>query len=139
MTGLEAVTAVAVYLNSNKTAIFGEKGGSIFKYEKKKGYEGDYIAVNNLPFIHRNTSQTDTVNVNVHVKDLNTEEPDTKRLAAIVKEVVEMFNYTDGVRLNEAYFKYFADGRPIPDKDGTSYVNIEIDCYHSEEKKVTTN
>lgn len=139
MTGLEAVTAVAVYIGANKVTVFGERGGKVFKYEKKKDYAGDYIAVNNLPFIHRNITQTDTVNVNVHVKDLDTGEPNTKRLAEIVNEVVDMFNFTDGVKLGQAYYRYFSDSRPTPDRDGTSYVNIQIDCIHTDEKTLTEN
>lgn len=139
MTGLEAVTAVAVYLDQKKTDIFGEGGGRIFKYEKKKGYEGDYIAVNNLPFPHRHVSQTSTVNVNIHVPDLTTEEPNTKRLTEIARQVISLFDYTDGINLSGAWFKFFSDSRPTPDRDGTSYVNIELDCTYEDFKKVTTN
>lgn len=137
MTGLEAVTAVAVFLNQNKATIFGEKGGSIYKYEKTDSNKCDYIAVNNLPFPHRHTSETSTVNVNIHVPDLPSQEPNTKRLTEIAKEVIGMFDYTDGVNLNGAWFKFFSDSRPTPDKDGTSYVNIELDCTYEDFKKLT--
>lgn len=130
MTGLEAVTAVAVYLNTNKTTIFGEKGGSIFKYEKENGYSGDYIAVNSLPFIHRDAVDTCTVNVNIHVPQLKSGQPNTSRLSHLVNEVVNLFPIDDdyGIFLNGAYFRFFADSRPTPDKDDTYYVNIELDC-----------
>ena len=130
MTGLEAVTAAAVYINQHKADVFGGKNGSVFKYEKEDGYSGEYIAVNSLPFVHRGAIEICTVNVNVHVPKLKTNQPNTSRLAAIVKEVVKLFPTDDdyGVFLNGAYFRFFADSRPVADKDDTYYVNIELDC-----------
>ncbi len=130
MTGLEAVTAAAVYINQNKAAVFGGKDGSVFKYEKAEGYSGEYIAVNSLPFVHRDAIEVCTVNVNVHVPKLKNNQPNTSRLAAIVNEVVKLFPTDDdyGIFLSGAYFRFFADSRPVPDKDDTYYVNIELDC-----------
>lgn len=132
MTGLQAVTAVAKHILNANPSVFGDKEGRVFKYEKEKGYSGEYIAVNNLPFVHGKVSQTATVNVNVHVPALASEVPNTKRLTAIAKEVIELFDYTDGIKLDGAWFKFFSDSRPTPDNDGTFYVNIEIDCTYED-------
>ena len=116
MTGLQAVTAVATYINAATPSVFGsnnEQKGKVFKYEKEKGYNGEYIAVNNLPFVHQNPAQSNTINVNVHVPKLPTEQPHSKRLTEIVTEVVKLFD---------------SEGRPTLDNDGTYYVNIQIDC-----------
>jgi hypothetical protein len=131
MTGLQAVTAVATYINAATPSVFGsnnEQKGKVFKYEKEKGYNGEYIAVNNLPFVHQNPAQSNIINVNVHVPKLPTEQPHSKRLTEIVTEVVKLFDSEDGAYINGAYFKYFSDGRPTLDNDGTYYVNIQIDC-----------
>ncbi len=132
MTGLEAVTAVAVYLHSNQTFIFGEQGGKIFKYEKDETYSGgEYIAVNNLPFPHRYIAQSSTVNINIHVpKNVKTGEPDTKRLGQLVNAIRPLFEYDDGVCLNGAYFRFASDSRPVLDNDGTYYVNLAIECLY---------
>jgi hypothetical protein len=132
MTGLEAVTAVAKHINSAAPSVFGNKTGKVFKYEKEKGYKGEYIAVNNLPFIHRDAVQTATINVNVHVpKQPKTEQPDTTRLQQIVLAVKQLFDSEYGTLLAGAYFKYFSDSRPTLDNDDTYYCNIELDCTFS--------
>ena len=132
MTGLQAVTAVAKYINTATPSVFGSKAGNVFKYEKEKGYSGEYIAVNNLPFIHRDAVQVCTVNVNVHVpKQPKTEQPDTRRLQDIVQAVVALFDSEYGTLLDGAYFKYFSDSRPVLDNDDTYYCNIELDCTFS--------
>lgn len=130
MTGLQAVTAVAKYINAATPSVFGNNNeGKVFKYEKEKGFNGEYIAVNNLPFIHRDAVQTCTVNVNVHVPKLpKSEQPNTARLTQIVNAVVALFDSEYGTLLNGAYFKYFSDSRPTPDNDDTYYCNIELDC-----------
>ena len=131
MTGLQAVTAVATYINAATPSVFGsnnEQKGKVFKYEKEKGYNGEYIAVNNLPFVHNNPAQVNTINVNVHVPQLPSEQPNSKRLTEIVNEVIALFDSEDGAYISGAYFKYFSDGRPTPDKDSTYYVNIQLDC-----------
>lgn len=137
MTGLEAVTAVAKHILSASPSVFGATAGRVFKYEKEKGYDGDYIAVNNLPFIHRNAHETAIVNVNVHCKKLSTDEPNVRRLTEIANEVISLFNYTDGVNLNGAYFRFVTDSRPTPDNDNTYYVNLALECIFFDEKTIT--
>ena len=130
MTGLEAVTAVATYLDGLKQELFGDSEGRVFKYDdKEKGYSGQYIAVNNLPFVSRGAVGEGTINVNVHVPKLpKTEQADTRRLTQIVKRIVPLFKSEYGAYLDGAYFKHFSDGKPTPDNDGTYYVNIQLDC-----------
>lgn len=138
MTGLQAVTAVAKYINAATPSVFGSKAGKVFKYEKEKGYSGEYIAVNNLPFIHRDAVQVCTVNVNVHVpKQPKTEQPNTKRLEQIVAAVVALFDTADGAFIDGAYYKYFSDSRPVLDDDDTYYCNVELDCTFNNLKRVT--
>lgn len=139
MTGLQAVTAVAVYLNRNQFSIFGEAGGKIYKYEKDETYTGgEYIAVNNLPFPHRYVAQSSTVNINIHVpKNVKTGEPNTKRLGQLVDAVRVLFEYDDGVKLDGAYFRYDSDSRPVLDNDNTYYVNIAIECLYGNQKVIT--
>lgn len=132
MTGSEAVTAVALYLNTNKTEIFGNGGGSIFKFKKMEKYDGTYIVVNCLPFYYKNVMNTDTININVHVKVLSSGEPDLKRLEAVKNAIIALFELEDGVELDGAHFeKKTSSDTPVLDEDGTYYVNIQIDCHHS--------
>lgn len=149
MTGLDAVTAVVRYLNAYRVFLFtGETGefefykGSdcsynclytdicenVFKYEKEKGYSGEYIVVNNLPFVHKDDVQVCTVNINIHVPKLSTEQSDTARLTAITRSVIALFDSRYGAFIDGAYFKFYADSRPTEDNDGTYYVNIQLDC-----------
>lgn len=149
MTGLDAVTAVVRYMNAYRQFLFnGEMGEfeffrgtnclwsclytdvceNVWKYEKRKGYKGEYIVVNNLPFVHRNELETCTVNVNVHVPKLSTEQPNTARLAAISRSVIALFDSKYGTFIDGAYFKFYSDSRPTEDNDDTYYVNIQLDC-----------
>lgn len=149
MTGIEAVTAVVRYLNAYRMFLFtGEtdefyfyKGTNcrydclytdicenIWKYEKEKGYTGEYIVVNNLPFVHEDDVQTCTVNVNIHVPKLNTEQPDAARLSQIAKSVIALFDSRYGTFIDGAYFKFYSDSRPTEDNDDTYYINIQLDC-----------
>lgn len=140
MTGIEAVTAVSVFLNENKAEIFGEGAkGSIFKYEKTTGYTGEYIAVNNLPFVHRNSSEEGRINVNVHCPQLKTGQPDTKRLGELAERIISFFEIADGLRLKEAYYRFMSDSRPTPDSDNTYYVNIQLECIYFDIKTVLTD
>lgn len=130
MTGLQAVTAVAKHILNANPSVFGEGTGKVFKYEKEKGYSGEYIAVNNLPFVHDQSVQSCTVNVNCHVpKQPKTEQPNTKRLEQLVTAVAALFDVSeDGAYIGGAYYKYACDSRPVLDNDDTYYCNIEIEC-----------
>lgn len=135
MTGSEAVTAVALYINSRKADVFGQCGGAVFKFKKIDGYDGDYIAVNCLPFYYKDSMNTDVLNVNVHVKVMPSGEPNLKRLETIKNAVIGMFEIEDGVELNGAFFeKRTSSDTPVLDEDNTYYVNIKLDCHHSNVK-----
>lgn len=137
MTGMEAVTAASVYLNENKASIFGgETKGKVFKYEKTTGYAGEYIAVNNLPFVHRKAHEEGIVNVNIHCPKKKSGEPDTKRLDELSRNVISLFDFADGKKLQDSYFRFMSDSRPTPDSDDTYYVNIQIECIYFDEKTV---
>lgn len=122
MTGLQAVTEVAKYIKQEI------EGVEVFKYEKPKGYAGEYIAVNNLPFVHKEDIQTCTINVNVHVPKLDTSQPDTRRLEELLSSIISLFDSKYGTFLEGAYFCFYSDSRPTEDQDDTYYINIELEC-----------
>lgn len=128
MTGLEAVTAVSKHIKLNSLTVFGYEDGSVFKYEKEIGFNGEYIAVNNLPFVHKDDVQVCTVNINIHVPKLTTGQPDIARLSEITNNVITLFDSLYGTFIDGAYFKFYSDSRPVEDNDNTYYVNIELDC-----------
>jgi hypothetical protein len=131
MTGLEAVTAVAKYIVSQRANI-EETDMLVCKYDKEKKANGEYIVVNNLPFTHTEKLSTATINVNIHVPMLpKSETADTKRLSVLTNKISALFDSEYGTLLNGAYFKFATDSRPIKENDGTWFVNIEIECVYN--------
>ncbi len=125
MLGGKAVDAIVKVLNK---AIESEElegfGGRAYKYEKPEQVTGEYIAVNHLPFVHRGDVGEGTVNINVHVPETKTHEPDTKRLDKYTARIASMF--PDGTYIAPAYYEFMTDSRPTPDSDKTFYVNIQL-------------
>lgn len=119
MLGDSAVTEIWKLLNGN-----GYKD-KVFKYEKPETFkEGMYVVVNHLPFVHRGEVEEGVVNINVHVKKTRTNEPDTKKLTDNVKAIAALI--PSNTYLGGAYFNFYADSRPTPDKDGTYYINMQV-------------
>lgn len=107
MLGEKAVTAVVMRINGAK--IERKDGGIIraYQYEKGKGEDSEYIAVNHLPFINSYEVTEGVVNVNVHIPKTTTNEPNTKRLGIVCKSVIRLFpndNNIDGVD-----YSYYCD------------------------------
>ena len=115
MNGQQAVTAVA------KMIAEAGMGVSVFKYEKPPKFKGEYIVVNQLTF-GRSAFQQSYVNVNIHVPDTASKEPNTRRIGALTEMVEPLFRNTlyDG-----AYYNIDSDSF-FPDNDGTHYQNLRI-------------
>ena len=122
MLGDRAVTAVARRINEELPFPATLK---VYKYERQQNLGDEYIAVNHLPFVHRGEVESGIVNVNVHVKRLENNQPNTSRLMEIVKAVLQLFpqdTYLDG-----AYYNFYADSRPTRDDDNTYYINLQFE------------
>lgn len=126
MLGGMAVTEVAKYLNGaiKPNGALASFKGKVYKYERTDETKGEYIAVNHLPFVHRDAVGEGTVNINIHVPETKTHQPDTKRLDQLAEAVASMF--PEDTYLGKAYFEFYADSRPTPDSDKTYYVNIQL-------------
>ena len=129
MDGEIAVTAVIGEIASLNLPNFT---GRIFKYVRREKYEGEYIAVNHLPFVYGSEIGDGIVNVNVHVPRLVTNEPDTTRLYSLWQPIKEHFlakewnSQPDGRYLQGAYFSFHSHSLPTLDSDGTYYVNVQL-------------
>ena len=127
MLGDRAVTTVWRHL----TAVFGnvDEEIGIFKYEKESNYSGIYIVINHLPFIHHGPVEEGRININIHVPALRSGLPDSKELSGLTKIVSGLF--PEDYMLDGAYFEFYCDSRPTPDKDGTFYVNIKVNVTYN--------
>ena len=129
MDGELAVTAVVAEITSLSLPNFT---GRVFKYERKEKTEGEYIAVNHLPFVYGSSLGEGIVNINVHVPKMATNEPDTKRLYALWSSIKDHFLASEelghdyGQYLKGAYFSFYSQSRPTLDDDGTYYVNLQL-------------
>ncbi|SEA80474.1 hypothetical protein SAMN04487851_11492 [Prevotella sp. tc2-28] len=127
MLGDMAVTEVVRYLNEALVVIdlSNTTAPTAYKYEKPEKFSGEYIAVNHLPFVHKDAVGEGVVNINIHVPKLKNNDIPTKRLAVITKAVVDVF-YPEALYLSKAYYEFLSDSRPTLDNDGTYYVNIQL-------------
>lgn len=121
-TGNKAVENIVGLLNSDVLPTF--KGRAYF-YQRPPGEKGEYIAVNHLPFVRRKEVEEGVVNINIHVPALTTNEPDSKRLAEIASEIIELFT-PNGIYLDKVYYHFYADSRPVEDEDNTYFVNLQL-------------
>lgn len=127
MSGLEAVTDLAVYLAKGQTV-------KVFKHEKKTGFTGEYIVVNSLPFAFgKVVNDVNVLNVNIHVPDLSSGEVASKRLGEIYNTITTLIptqndNEDSGfLLLNGVYYAISSDSNPIRDTDGTHFINLIVD------------
>lgn len=126
MTGQQAITEICKMLAS------GNVGVQIFKNRRKNNFSGsEYIVANHLSFPQESGLQYGYANINIHVKDVDTGEPDSGRIDQISALVLPLFKeekdaegnvYT--VRLGAEFSLY--DDSFSPDEDGTSYQNFKI-------------
>lgn len=135
MLGDMAVTEVVRYLNEQLPSFVEESEEptaeeetatmpTAYKYEKPEKFSGEYIAVNHLPFVHRNEVEDGTVNINIHVPKLKNNAVPSKRLAELALIVAGLFPI--GTYLDKAYYEFMTDSRPTLDNDDTYYVNIQL-------------
>lgn len=125
MLGGKAVDAIVKVLNEAiGSGTLKGFGGRAYKYERPEGTTGEYIAVNHLPFVHKGPVGEGVVNINVHVPETKTHEPDTKRLDKYTTAIADMF--PENTYIAPAYYEFMTDSRPTPDNDKTYYVNIQL-------------
>lgn len=126
MLGDMAVTEVVRYL-SESLDVRDEahiEDIPVYKYERPQKLTGEYIAVNHLPFVHRDVVGEGVVNINIHVPKLKSNLPDTRRLAELASAVATLF--PEGTYLDKAFYELLSDSRPTLDNDDTYYVNIQL-------------
>lgn len=127
MTPDQAITTVVTYLNGQNLGI------PVFKYESKPAtYVGEYIAVNHLPFIRRDSLQINSINVNIHIPNLKTGSPDYARLEVLLSIIRPLF---ENILINGAWFEIEQESQPIEDTDQTHFKNLRITIYHNGRKK----
>ena len=112
MLGDDAVSAMYRLLRrESKNIGINELG--VFKYEiPQKSSLNEYVVINHLPFVQQKTINEGVVNVNIHVKRTASDEPNTRRLKTIAKNILVFFEkntYLDG-----AYFEFYSDSRLHP-------------------------
>lgn len=132
MTGQQAITEICKMLAS------GNIGVQIFKNRREINFSAsEYIVVNHLSFPQESGLQEGYANINIHVKDADTGEPDSGRIDQIAASVLPLFKETEDaegnvytVRLGAEFSVY--DDSFFPDEDGTSYQNFKIKVlYHN--------
>lgn len=127
--GDDAVSAMYKLLKKECKKI-GINEHGVFKYEiPKKSSLNEYVVINHLPFVQRDTINEGVVNVNIHVKRTVSDEPDTRRLKTIVKNILTFF--VSDYYLEGAYFEFYSDSRPTPDNDNTYYINLKFNVTYN--------
>ena len=127
--GDDAVSAMYKLIKKECKKIgINEQG--VFKYEiPKKSSLSEYVVINHLPFVQQNTINEGVVNVNIHVKRTTSDEPNTRRLKTITKNLLSFFE--DNTYLEGAYFEFYSDSRPTPDNDNTYYINLKFNVTYN--------
>lgn len=127
--GDDAVSAMYKLLKKECKKIgINEQG--VFKYEiPKKSSLNEYVVINHLPFVQQDTINEGVVNVNIHVKRTANDEPNTRRLITIAKNLLAFFE--DNTCLEGAYFEFYSDSRPTPDNDNTYYINLKFNVIYN--------
>lgn len=127
--GDDAVSAMYKLIKKECKKIgINEQG--VFKYEiPKKSSLSKYVVINHLPFVQQDTINEGVVNVNIHVKRTASDEPNTRRLKTIAKNLLSFFE--DNTYLEGAYFEFYSDSRPTPDNDNTYYINLKFNVIYN--------
>lgn len=126
MRGQEAITIICKILAS------ANLGVRIFKNNRESNFSGtEYIVVNHLQFPQESGLQEGYANVNIHVKDNDTEEPDSARIGEISDLIEPLFKDTEDAECNRytkcggAEFSLY-DESFLADDDNTHYQNFKI-------------
>lgn len=131
--GDDAVSAMYKLLKKEYKKI-GINEHGVFKYEiPKKSSLNEYVVINHLPFVQRDTINEGVINVNIHVKRTASDEPDTRRLKTIVKNILTFF--VSDYYLEGAYFEFYSDSQPTPDNDNTYYINLKFNVTYNNLKE----
>lgn len=129
MLGDDAVSAMYRLLRKESKSI-GINELGVFKYEiPKKSSLNEYVVINHLPFVQQDTINEGVVNVNIHVKRTASDEPNTRRLKTIAKNILVFFE--KDTYLGGAYFEFYSDSRPTPDNDNTYYINLKFNVTYN--------
>ena len=133
MLGDDAVSALYKFIFDNSKDIGVDKK-YIFKYERpKKMIVSEYIVLNHLPFVRRDTIEEGVINVNIHVLRTASDEPNMKRLKTIVKDLLDVVGSEK--YLGGAYFDFYCDSRPTIDNDNTYYINLKFNVTYNNLKQ----
>lgn len=133
MLGDDAVSALYKFIFDNSKDIGVDKK-YIFKYERpKKMIVSEYIVLNHLPFVRRDTIEEGVINVNIHVLRTASDKPNTKRLKTIVKNLLDVVG--SDKYLGGAYFDFYCDSRPTIDNDNTYYINLKFNVTYNNLKQ----
>lgn len=126
MTGQQSITEICKILAAGNVSV------RIFKNRRETNFSGsEYIVVNHLSFPQESGLQYGYANINIHVKDADTGEPDSGRIDQIATLVLPLFKETEDAEGNVytarlgAEFSVYDDSF-FPDEDGTSYQNFKI-------------
>lgn len=126
MRGQEAITIICKMLAAANLGI------QIFKNNRERNFSGnEYIVVNHLPFSQEPGLQEGYANINVHVKDADTGEPNSSRIDEISGFIDPLFKESDDAEGNRytkrcgAEFSLYDDSFS-DDDDGTHYQNFKI-------------
>jgi hypothetical protein len=127
--GDDAVSAMYRFINANCKNIGIDKGCT-FKYERPQKLDtGIYIVVNHLPFVQQDEINEGVVNVNIHVPKTASNEPNTSKLVAIAKNLVDALD--NASYMGGAYFEFYSDSRPTADNDDTYYINLKFNVTYN--------
>lgn len=105
-------------------------GVEVFQYEKDPKHDGDYIAINHLPFdTDRNELLTAVFNVNVHAKDNIKKQISAKRIKDLTERIAVLFD--EPIMLDGCWFELRSISQPYKDDDSTHFVNLKFNVYFS--------
>ncbi|MCD8137663.1 MAG: hypothetical protein LUH01_17620 [Parabacteroides gordonii] len=126
MRGQEAITTICKILAAGNLDV------KIFKNNRSSNFTGiEHIVVNQLAFPQEPGLQEGYANINIHVKDEDTDEPNSSRIDDISKQIIPLFQELEDAEGNKytkrsgvEYSLY--DDSFSADDDGTHYQNFKI-------------
>lgn len=129
ITALKCVTDVSVYIQSKLKKV------KVFKYDDKPvNYVGEYIAVNNLPFVYgKLVNDVNVINVNIHAPKLPNRKDDRIRLEKMLCSILCLFpTECDGIEdnpvttINGVTYLVKTTSQPMEDSDNTYFINVQL-------------
>ena len=96
-------------------------------------FSGEYIAVNNLPFVYgRVVNDVNVLNVNIHVPELEYERRPATRLNQLIDTVLTHIPLQrdtedfEPLAINNHYYAVRNISQPMKDNDKTYFVNMQV-------------